>query len=276
MSARIHGLNQTSFIPGPDLYLARDAEGKTTATRSFTCLSSSVGIPLIQAKLKKGTPITLLCTDIPPEFASLLVDSSSSQDAPGGMTTVSVNFTGYVDEGEFESDREITYSLRGVTQMRPIWQHPRFIKAFEDEQAMKMGLVKVCLGEAYAEGATEDPNKWRVYQIPTDEAVFSAWVSSADRDKWWQSIIVDGDREYDSPTYEWTRATSNAGGLSNDDLAPLGKKDDPPGDPPEPAGQEGYWKLSDLSDERTSGQSSNTLTWRFIEGEPKHYEEDEE
>jgi hypothetical protein len=272
MSARIHGLTIASLIPAPDLFLARDSEGKTTAQRSFTCLKSSVQTATIQSKIKKGTPITSLCSDIPPEFSSLTVESSASRDAPGGMTAIDITFAGYVEEGEFGLDREITFSLRGVTQTRPIWQHPKFIDAFDGFDQLKSALVKVCLGEAYAEDATLESNNWRVYQIPTDEPLFTAWTGDEEMDKWWVSITVDGDREYDAPTYEWTRATSNAGGLSSSDIEYLGKKDDPPGNPPEPAGQEGYWKLSDLSDERTSGQSSNTLTWRFIEGKPKHYE----
>ncbi len=273
MSARIHGLTASSLVPGPDLYLSRDAEGKSTGSRSFTCLKSAVQTAAIQSKIKKGLAITTLCSDLPPEFASLVIESSASRDAPGGITAIDITFAGYVEEGEFSFDREVTYSLRGVTQMRPIWQHPKFIKAFEGFEPEKTALVKICLGEAYAENAAGDSGQWRAYQIPTDEPLFSAWVSDEERDKWWVSITVDGDREYEAPTHEWTRATSNAGGLSGADIGALGRKDTPPGGPPEPDGvEEGWWRLADLGDERSSGQSSNTLTWRFIEGKPKHYE----
>jgi hypothetical protein len=157
--------------------------------------------------------------------------------------------------------------------MKPIWQHPLFIHDFDGYDMMKNALVQICLATAYAEGQTETSSNWRVYQIPTDEPLFSAWTGSEERDLWWQSIVIDGDREYEAPSYEWTRATTNAGGLSAVDLAPLGKSDTPPGSPPEPSGVDGWWRLTDLSDERTEGQSSNTLTWRFVEGEPKHYEQ---
>lgn len=273
MSARIHGLTSLSLIPGPDLFLSRDKDGITTATRSFTCLKSSLNTPLIQAKVKKGVAITTLCSDIPADFAALTIESHSSQDAPGGMSTITIAFAGYIEEGEFSYDREVTYSLRGVTQLKPIWQHPDFIAAFVGYDSLKSALVKICLGEAYSEGATESSSNWRVYQIPTDDSLFSAWTGSTERDAWWNSIVVAGDREYEAPTYEWTRSASNVGGLSNVDLSPLGKADTPPGDPPEPDGVTGWWRLADLSDERTSGQSSNSLTWRFVEGEPKHYEQ---
>lgn len=271
MSANIAGLTTSSLVPGPNFVFARDAEGKMTGTREFSTVKGSSSSFLIT----KGMPITSLCNDIPPELSFLLVDSFESRDNPGGITVVSVNFKGAPEEEEFGFDREVTYSLRGVTQLKPIWQHPKFIAAFEDEQLMKLALVKICLAEAYAEGATLSSANWRVYQIPTDEEIFTAWVGNEDRDPWWQSIVIDGDREYEAPSYEWTRATTNAGGLSAVDLAPLGKSDDPPGNPPEPSGITGWWRLTDLSDERTEGQSSNTLTWRFVEGEPKHYEQNE-
>jgi hypothetical protein len=269
MSANIAGLTSSSLVPGPNFVFARDAEGKMTGTREFSTVKGSSSSFLIA----KGVAITSLCDDIPPELSFLLVDSFESRDSPGGITVVTVNFKGAPEEEEFGFDREITYSLRGVTQMKPIWQHPLFVAAFEDEQMIKHALVEICLGQAYAKFATEVSGQWRVYQNITDEELFSAWVGNEDRDPWWQSIVIDGVREYESPSYEWTRATTNAGGLSSVDLAPLGKSDTPPGNPPEPSGIEGWWRLADLSDERTEGQSSNTLTWRFVEGEPKHFEQ---
>jgi hypothetical protein len=269
MSAQVLGINSGSLIPAPNFLIAKDAEGKYTASRDFSALKGSS----VTWAISKGTPISSLCTDLPPEFSFLQVESFESRDAPGGITVVSVSFTGLPDEEEFGFDREVTYSLRGVTQMKPIWQHPLFIHDFDGYDMMKNALVQICLATAYAEGQTETSSNWRVYQIPTDEPLFSAWTGSEERDLWWQSIVIDGDREYEAPSYEWTRATTNAGGLSATDLAPLGKSDTPPGSPPEPSGVDGWWRLTDLSDERTEGQSSNTLTWRFVEGEPKHYEQ---
>ena len=157
MSARIHGLTAFSLVPGPDLYLSRDAEGKTTATRSFTCLKSAVQTAFIQSKIKKGISITALCSDIPPEFSALTVDSSSSRDAPGGMTTIDISFAGYVDEGEFSFDREINYSLRGTTFRRPILEHPTFIKDMEaTDESIRRGLVAILTGDAYAAWGTDD------------------------------------------------------------------------------------------------------------------------
>jgi hypothetical protein len=267
MSARINGLTAASFIPGPDLYLARDTEGKTTATRSFTCLSSAVGSAAIQARLKKGTPITFLCTDLPPEFAPLLVDESASQDAPGGFTTINVTFKGYVEEGEFGFDREINYSIRGTTFRRPIQEHPTFIKDMEEQDdAIKGGLVAILTGDAYAVlGSTGSRKIIRI--TPNEEIVGSgAWVSNEANDAWWDIIAVKGLRDYDAASLEWTRSTANASGLSDADIAQLAKSDTPPGGPPEPD-EEGWWQMVDLSDERSSNSSSNSITWRFVYGE---------
>lgn len=273
MSAKIHGLTSFSLIPAPDLFIARDKEGVTTATRSFTCLKSAVATVAIQSKIKKGTPITSLCSDVPPGFSALLIESNSSQDVPGGLASITIAFAGFVDEGEFEGEREITYSLRGVTQLRPIYTHPEFIEAFDGFDYLKNAMVQICLATAYAEGMAETSGQWRVYQIPTDDPLFSGWDASAERDAWWRSIVIDGDREFEAPTYEWTRTTANAGGLSGSDIQTLGRSDEPPGSPPEPDGVTGWWRLADLSDERTEGQSNNSLTWRFVEGVAKHYEQ---
>jgi len=267
MSARIFGFTTATLAPGPDLYLSRDSEGKTTGQRSFTCLKSAVQTAFIQSKIKKGTPITALCSDVPPEFAGLTVDSSASRDAPGGFTTIDITFDGYVDEGEFAFDREINYSIRGTTFRRPIQEHPTFIKDMEDQDdAIKGGLVAILTGDAYPVlGSTGSRKIIRI--TPNEEIVGSGgWVSNADNDAWWDIIAVKGFREYDASSLEWTRSTANAAGLTDADIAQLAKSDDPPGEPPKPD-EPGWWQMVDLSDERGENSSSNSITWRFVYGE---------
>lgn len=272
MSSKVFGLTTFSLIPGPDAYYSRDAEGKSTARRTFTALKNGLANTSIQSKLAKGTPITDLCPDAPPDFAHLTVEGYEWQDNPGGMSTVSISFAGYSSEGEFGFDREITYAARGVTVSKPIYEHPDFVAAFADEVLMGNALVQICLDQAYPEGQTEDSANWRVYSLPAEEELFSAWVSSEERDLWWNTIVVKGRREYEAPTLEWTRSTTNAAGLTDSDIANLGLSDSPPGNPPNPDG-EGWWRLADLSDERSSNQSSNSLTWRWEKGAPLHFEE---
>jgi hypothetical protein len=277
MSARIHGLTATSLVPGPDLFLSRDTEGKTTASRSFTCLKSAVQTAFIQSKIKKGTPITSLCSDIPPEYSSLTVESSASRDAPGGMTAIDITFAGYVEEGEFGFDREINYSIRGTTFRRPIQEHPAFIKDMEEQNdKIKGGLVAILTGDAYPVlGAAGSRKIIRI--TPNEEIIGSgAWVSNPANDAWWDIIAVKGLRDYDAASLEWTRSTSNAGGLSSADIAQLAKSDDPAGGPPEPD-EPGWWQMVDLSDERSSSASSNSITWRFVYGVkiPKLYDYDD-
>jgi hypothetical protein len=266
MSAKIHGLQVGQLAPGPDLFLSRDAEGLSTARRTFSCLKNSLSNPFIQSKLAKGTPITTLCSDLPAAFADLQVDSFESQDNPGGITTVAVTFTGYTAEGEYSYDREITYSLRGVVYRRSITEHPKFISDMEAANAVvRESFVALLLKEAYATGTSAA--NYRVIRNSNDEEIVGVggWIDNATNAAWWDIIVTKGLREYDAASYEWTRATANAGGLTNTEIADLGKQDDPPGSPPEPT-EEGWWQLVDLSDERSSNASSNTLTWRFVPG----------
>lgn len=267
MSARIFGFTVQTLAPGPDLLLSRDSEGKTTAQREFTCLKSAVNSAFIQNRIKKGTPITALCSDIPPQFSALEIDSSSSRDEPGGFSKISITFTGYTEEGEFGLDREINYSIRGTTFRRPIQEHPTFIADMESQDdSIKGGLVAILAGDAYPTlGATGSRKITRI--TPNEDIVGSgAWVSNEANNAWWDIIAVKGLRDYDAASLEWTRSTANAAGLSDADIAQLAKSDTPPGGPPEPD-EPGWWQMVDLSDERSSNASSNSITWRFVYGE---------
>lgn len=266
MSANIFGFTSTTLAPGPDLFLSRDSEGKTTATREFTCLKSALSSAYIQSLFVKGTPITSLCSDLPAAYAALQVDSHSSRDEPGGFSKVSINFSGYSEEGDFQFDREITYSIRGTTFRRPIQEHPVFIADMESQDdSIRGGLVAILTGDAYPVlGSTGSRKIVRI--TPNEEIVGSGgWVSNEANDAWWDIIAVKGLRDYDAASLEWTRSTANAAGLTDDDIANLAKSDNPPGGPPTPE-EEGWWQMVDLSDERSSNASSNSITWRFVYG----------
>lgn len=262
MSARIFGLAPNALVPGPDLFLTRDPEGKTTARRSFYVLKSSLASSIVQAKIKKGTKITVLCSDIPSDYQHLEVDSSESQDAPGGISVVAITFTGYTESGEFSFDRERVYSLRGVLTERPIIEHPNFIAQMADLESEKKGITLLYHDKAHVANPN-DANPEIVY-TQTDDTIVTITDPVALR--WFNKIFIEGKRTYDAPTYEWTKATANAGGLASADISNYGKSDTPPGSPPEPTG-DGWWQMVDLSDERSSNASSNSLTWRWIFGE---------
>ena len=123
------------------------------------------------------------------------------------------------------------------------------------------------LGTHFALGDT--PSLYEIRNVANQRALIESGMFpvSAETEAWWDLIVKEGWREYDAPSMEWTKSATNAGGLNNSDIQKLGKKDTPPGSPPTPSGVEGWWQLSDLGDERSSNQSSNSLTWRFVEGQ---------
>ena len=267
MSATIHGLTDISLIPGPDLFLARDADGLTTASREFTCLKSAVRGPYILSRIKKGTPITELCSDIPAEFSHLEVDSHSIRDEPGGFSKVSIEFKGYSEEGEFSFDRERNYSLRGTTFRRPILEHPTFISDMKAANAViRDSFVSLLSEKAYAKGT--GPSNYQVIRNQPNEEIVGTggWINNATNVAWWDIIVKKGLRDYDAASLEWTLSTANAGGLSDTEIERLAKSDTPPGNPPTPD-EPGWWQMMDLSDERSSNASSNSVTWRFVYGE---------
>ena len=265
MSAQVRGINSGSLIPAPNFLIAKDAEGKYTASRDFSALKGSS----VTWVISKGTPISSLCTDLPPEFSFLQVESFESRDAPGGITVVSVNFTGSPEDDEFGFDREITYSIRGTTFRRPILEHPTFIADFEaltgEEAKMRQGFVAILSGEAYAKGTS--PANYQMVRIQPEEAIIGtgAYIENPTNDAWWDIIVNKGLKDYDAASLEWTKSTSNAAGLTSADIAKLAKSDDPPGGPPTPE-EPGWWQMVDLSDERSSNQSSNSITWRYVFG----------
>ena len=262
MSANIAGLTTSSLVPGPNFVFARDAEGKMTGTREFSTVKGSSSSFLIA----KGVPITSLCNDIPPELSFLLVDSFESRDNPGGITVVTVNFKGAPEEEEFGFDRETTYAIRGTTFRRPIQEHPTFIADMEGENDLiKEGLVAILTGEAFAKLGPASSRQ--IVRITPNVAIIGtgAWIDNANPNAWWDIVAVKGLRDYDAASLEWTRSTANAAGLSDADIAQLAKSDTPPGNPPTP-NEPGWWQMVDLSDERSEGQSSNSITWRFVYG----------
>ena len=262
MSANIAGLTAASLVPGPNFVFARDAEGKMTGTREFSTVKGSTSSFLIA----KGVPITSLCDDIPPELSFLLVDSFESRDSPGGITVVSVNFKGAPEEEEFGFDRETTYAIRGTTFRRPIQEHPTFIADMEEENDLiREGFVAILTGEASA--ILGPASSRQIVRITPNLPIIGtgAWIDNATNNAWWDIIAKKGLRDYDAASLEWTRSTANAAGLTDADIAQLAKSDDPPGNPPTP-NEPGWWQMVDLSDERSEGQSSNSITWRYVYG----------
>ena len=264
MSAQVRGINSGSLIPAPNFLIAKDAEGKYTASRDFSALKGSS----VTWAISKGTPISSLCTDLPPEFSFLQVDSFESRDAPGGITVVSVSFAGSPEDDEFGFDREITYSIRGTTFRRPITEHPTFIKDMEaTDESIKRGLIGILTGDAYAPVTATSTSNYSIIRIsPIEEIIGTGgWISNANNNAWWDIIVKKGLKDYDAASLEWTKSTSNAAGLTSADIAKLAKSDEPPGGPPTPE-EPGWWQMVDLSDERSSNQSSNSVTWRYVYG----------
>lgn len=267
MSAKVFGLGIFDAEPGPDFRYTRDKDGKVTGSRSFTLLKESKDLPQMQAKFARGKAITTLCPDLGPFFAFLELSDVEFEDIPGGLCVAYASFDGYSETGEYGFDREVTYSMRGVMTERPIIEHPNYIAEVKDGASGNehQAIVGLYNGTAYAVDPTATNPK--IVDIRSDSVIITA-LTDTDPLKWYNIIFIDGVRTYEAPAFEWTRSTANAAGLASSDIAKLGKYDSSPdGSPPTPTGATGFWRLVDLADERGSNSSSNSLTWRWMEGD---------
>lgn len=266
MSAILHGLQVNAIKAQMDLVVRRDEEGKTTATRTFTIRAKDKQNAPIQAAFSRGATITSISSDLGAYWNFLELETHEMADQPGGMCFVYCTFVGYTESGDFDFDRETTYSLRGVLTERPIIEHPNYLAEVKDngldaEHAAIVGLYK---GDAYV----EDPEATNpTVRLRANDVVVITSMTDADALKWYTKIEIDGRRTYKAPTYEWTKAKANAGGLQSSDLADFGRKTTPDGNPPEPAGETGWWLYADLSEERSSNASSYSQTWQWQFGD---------
>jgi len=265
MSTYRYGLGSNEIIAGLDFRVVRDAEGKTSASRSFTIRKEDKDSGTIQSSFARGVPITTISPDLGAYWNFLEIESHEMEDEAGGFCRVYATFTGYTESGDYDFDRETTKSLRGVLTERPMIEHPNYIAEVKDagstsEHAAIVGLYH---GTAYVTDPTA--SEPQVRNSANDQVIITA-LTDTDALKWYNKIFTDGKRTYLGPQYEWTVEQSNAGGLSSGDLATYGKKDSPPGSPPEPAGVTGWWHFVDVADSRSSNSSSHSRTWRFNEG----------
>jgi hypothetical protein len=265
MSSTIHGLTETSIVAQPDLTIRRDKEGKTTGTRSFTILKTSKGTPYMENAFRRGAPITELSGDLGAAWSYLELEEPEFADQPGGFCFVYCTFSGYTETGDYDFDKEKTYILRGVLTERPIIEHPNYIAEVKDgtsgnEHAAITGVYN---GTAFAVDRTAtNPQILSVH----DQSTIISSMTDTNALKWWQKIEIDGIKTYLAPQYEWTVEEANAGGLTDSDLEKFGRKEIPPGSPPEPNGVTGWWHFVDIGDTRSTNSSSNSRTWRFNEG----------
>jgi hypothetical protein len=257
MKAKLFNIPTITLRPGPELVINQQPDGKTTATMDFTCRKFDVLTPTIQGKLQKGNSIQALYPDIGLEFAFLRIESWSSRDAPGGITTITVEFAGVnFDPGETGIDppeRSIVYTRNNATREEPIWNHPDFILL---TSTVREAIKQVSEGNAYLADNGND-----IRRNLNDEVIGS--LTNADQQEWYELIVRRGWTTYFKATSEWTKTATSDRKLSAGNLTNLGKIDNsPPGSPAAPSGD--VWLFSGATEQINDvgeGANSYSLTW---------------
>lgn len=264
MSTRIFNLAITSSpVPGPSFFYSRDSEGKMTGRHTFTAVKGSMQMPANQSRFAKGTPVTALDPSISSTLSFMTLEDFEVQTIPGGYEEISANFSGYSEGGDFEFDREITYSSNNTLVESSIMKHPRLIEELTLQE--RSGFAKLLDGTWYAEETITDGNLTSVaVNDPIADAV-EFTITGEDALAWYKLIFIEKFETYWTRAFDWNKSTANAGGISNAELAELGKIDsNPPGSAPEPPAQTGFtWLKMSASDVRGESSASTEESWQW-------------
>ena len=267
----IFGISGTDIEPRDDFEAWQDPTGKWRGRQSFTMLSDvyeqqNAGGTIFY----KGRPITELCPNMPVENVYLVIDYHRRSDLGGGWIQVSCELLGF-NEFEFTTtERETVYTLTGTRLERSILEHP----VFKFEVQLKADIQ--VFAEAYKTGrwieadvqtgSVTSPPAEIILTDSTSYATGSHTITDADTVLWWIIIFRNGIRTYFEPTLEWSKETSNKGGLTDAELAKLGMLDAPPGNPPTPEDGKYNWMKVAISETRQAGATSTSEVWQLSPG----------
>lgn len=249
-TSKLFNVPANTLVPGPRLVIVQGGDGKCTATMDFTCRKFDLSGTAIQNKLTKGNAITNLYSDAGVYWNFLKLESYTSQDEPGGITTVTCNFAGTTTDGGFSSEDSIVYTRNNALRDESIFNHPTLIA--ELSQGEVDGIRAVVAGEAYLDGTDIKRN--------SNDSVIE--TLSTEGQEWYDVIVRQGWETYPLPTSEWTKTATGQGALTVADLGKLGKQDTPPGDPYIPTGQK--WVMTGCTENIQvlgEGQNSYSITW---------------
>ena len=261
MPSKAYGIELGEFVPQPNFRAVRDAKGSWSGSQSYKMLRTSYEQG-VGDNFAKGVTITSLYPELSAAWDFLQLETWDLANQPGDIVEVTAQFSGF-DESEYESDREITYVLSGTRVERSILLHPLYIKEVKEaDPGNHLVIVQAFNGLWVLDTSVTQSATNRIFR---DVALLAGNHSftPVDTVKWVRFILEDGHRTYMAPTLQWIAETSNRGGLTDGDIDPLGREDDPAGNPPQPFLGDFKWMMISLNDNRTQGQSSNSRTWEM-------------
>lgn len=253
MSYTGYGLPSNILTPSKDFRVEKDATGKFTGSMTFSIRRGDYSG--VAAALNKGELLSTIYTQLDAYFTTMLfIDTHSLEENQGGsggsIDNIVVNFIGFEPGDEEQSEREKIYDWNGSLTESPIIQHPKFLAL---DELFKTPIVACYDGKfrSTGNGITEDVQFYDVYSgmpqgVLTDE----------DALVWFRMIVLRGVRTYQNPAGEYTETQTDLGGLTDAEIADLGKIMIPPKNPATPPDR--VWILSGATETKSS---TNPITW---------------
>lgn len=250
--ATLYGIGST-LIPGPKLFVAKDEKGVWTGRLTFTCQKFKLMLAANQLLLAKGTPITSLYSDAE-DYSFLQVRDWDSEDQPGGLSEVTVNFVGtnYIgdDDGSFDNEDSVSYSRSDSYKDESIWNNPKLIADLTSAQ--RELLKQTVAGEVRLVGGS--------FLYWSNDGYAGSYSESMA--EWYESIVVQNQLTYRQPVSEWTKTSTGRGFLPSAIAERMGTRETPDGNPEPPKDQ--VWILSGATENIPvlgTGVNSYSLTW---------------
>ena len=251
MSVKGYGLASNALTPGKDFRAVKDSTGKWTASMTFTIRRGDYSG--VASSLAKGSLASTIYPDIDPYFANMFIDNHEYAEnqggSGGGMDNITVNFVGFEEGDEGQTERETIYDQSTSLSEKPTIEHPKFLQVFVD---YREPIVMLYNGSARWEKSSD--GEIQIFSITNGNPIKTLY--DEDALKWFNLIIRDGWRTYKVPESEYVETKTDLGGLSDSALEKMGKIDTPPKNPATPP--EKIWMLSGATETRSS---ENPITW---------------
>jgi len=260
MSATVYGLASGVLKPRNDFRATTDKTGKTTASMSFTIRRGDYS--LIRPNLDKGVQLATLYPDGDDYFNIMVVDDHEYEENAGGgngIDLIRINFSGYFELSEPESEKQKVYELTTSLGETPTIRHPKFLLLDQSVNSAANGMVRLYNGQARY---TEVTSGILIEDNVTGNEIVT--ISGGDELDWFNCIFKRDNRTYKTPVAEYTETQTDLGGLTNAEVADMGFKDTPPKNPATPPNT--VWMLTGSTETRSSDSPITwTRTWSTIE-----------
>lgn len=260
MSATVYGLASGVLKPRNDFRATTDKTGKTTASMTFTIRRGDYS--LIRPNLDKGVQLSTLYPEGDDYFNNMVVDDHEYEENAGGgsgIDLIRINFSGYFELSEPESEKQKVYELTTSLGETPTIRHPKFRAMAADSPLAANAMIQLYNNRARV---VEESGAIVILDIVTGDELIN--MTAGLEREWYDCIFVRDNRTFKTPVAEYTETQTDLGGLTDEQVVNMGFKDTPPNNPATPPNT--TWMMTGSTETRSSDSPITwTRTWSTIE-----------